>query len=268
MRRACDWLVDRFVLRELDLPTRAALRLGAYQLALPRHARPRRRRRDGRRRAPQDPRLRQRRAAQGGRRRRRPGRATRSASATPTGSSSGSSPTSATTTPLAALESMNERPKVARAGRRLRAGPRLPVGGRGRRRRAGRAGRRPLRRAGRQGHRARRRRCHGRGRRRPAGRVGLVAENVARVGTGADGPTCCRSSPTAGSPPFAPGIVRPGAARRALLGPRLPAPPARRPLAHRRRRGRPPGRAAGRPARPRRRRSSAPAAPSSTACAP
>ena len=33
MRRACDWLVDRFALRELDLPTRAALRLGAYQLA-------------------------------------------------------------------------------------------------------------------------------------------------------------------------------------------------------------------------------------------
>lgn len=32
MRRACDFLVDRFVLRRLDLPTRAALRLGAYQL--------------------------------------------------------------------------------------------------------------------------------------------------------------------------------------------------------------------------------------------
>lgn len=33
MRRACDWLIDRFALRELDLPTRSALRLGAYQLA-------------------------------------------------------------------------------------------------------------------------------------------------------------------------------------------------------------------------------------------
>lgn len=32
MRRACDWLVDRFVLRELDPPVRAVLRLGAYQL--------------------------------------------------------------------------------------------------------------------------------------------------------------------------------------------------------------------------------------------
>lgn len=33
MRRACDWLVDRFVLRDVDPPVRAALRLGAYQLA-------------------------------------------------------------------------------------------------------------------------------------------------------------------------------------------------------------------------------------------
>lgn len=32
MRRACDFLVDRFVLRDLDPPTRSALRLGAYQL--------------------------------------------------------------------------------------------------------------------------------------------------------------------------------------------------------------------------------------------
>lgn len=32
MRRACDFLVDRFVMRELDPPTRIALRLGAYQL--------------------------------------------------------------------------------------------------------------------------------------------------------------------------------------------------------------------------------------------
>jgi len=33
MRRSCDWLVDRFVLREVDPQVRAALRLGAYQLA-------------------------------------------------------------------------------------------------------------------------------------------------------------------------------------------------------------------------------------------
>jgi 16S rRNA (cytosine967-C5)-methyltransferase len=33
MRRACDWLVDRFVKKDPDLPVRTALRLGAYQLA-------------------------------------------------------------------------------------------------------------------------------------------------------------------------------------------------------------------------------------------
>jgi len=32
MRRACDWLVDRFLIRPPDPATRAALRLGAYQL--------------------------------------------------------------------------------------------------------------------------------------------------------------------------------------------------------------------------------------------
>ena len=32
MRRACDWLVDRFVERELDIDTRNLLRMGAYQL--------------------------------------------------------------------------------------------------------------------------------------------------------------------------------------------------------------------------------------------
>jgi 16S rRNA (cytosine967-C5)-methyltransferase len=40
-RRACDWLVDRFVSREPDLTTRCVLRLGAYQLAFletPAHA--------------------------------------------------------------------------------------------------------------------------------------------------------------------------------------------------------------------------------------
>ena len=33
MRRACDALVDRFVVSEPDAPTRRVLRLGAYQLA-------------------------------------------------------------------------------------------------------------------------------------------------------------------------------------------------------------------------------------------
>ncbi|HUP85088.1 MAG TPA: transcription antitermination factor NusB [Acidimicrobiales bacterium] len=33
MRRACDWLVDRFLYRDLDPEVRAVLRLGAYQLA-------------------------------------------------------------------------------------------------------------------------------------------------------------------------------------------------------------------------------------------
>lgn len=33
MRRACDWLVDRHVRRDLDADVRAATRLGAYQLA-------------------------------------------------------------------------------------------------------------------------------------------------------------------------------------------------------------------------------------------
>lgn len=32
MRRACDWLVDRFLMRDPDAVTRAVLRLGAYQL--------------------------------------------------------------------------------------------------------------------------------------------------------------------------------------------------------------------------------------------
>jgi 16S rRNA (cytosine967-C5)-methyltransferase len=41
MRRACDFLVDRFLVRDLDLPTRTLLRMGAYQLhmmQLPPHA--------------------------------------------------------------------------------------------------------------------------------------------------------------------------------------------------------------------------------------
>jgi 16S rRNA (cytosine967-C5)-methyltransferase len=41
MRRACDWLVDRFVMRPLDPDVRTVLRLGAYQLVFlgtPAHA--------------------------------------------------------------------------------------------------------------------------------------------------------------------------------------------------------------------------------------
>src|SRR5688572_26637095 len=41
MRRACDFLVDRFLLRPVDPPVRAVLRLGAYQLhhlRVPAHA--------------------------------------------------------------------------------------------------------------------------------------------------------------------------------------------------------------------------------------
>jgi 16S rRNA (cytosine967-C5)-methyltransferase len=40
MRRACDWMIDRFVTggRPLDVPTRNTLRLGAYQLAFTRVA--------------------------------------------------------------------------------------------------------------------------------------------------------------------------------------------------------------------------------------
>src|SRR5205085_11660772 len=40
-RRACDWLVDRFVERPLDRRTRNVLRMGAYQLVFlgtPQHA--------------------------------------------------------------------------------------------------------------------------------------------------------------------------------------------------------------------------------------
>ena len=66
MRRACDWLVDRFVAKPPDLPVRTALRLGAYQLAFLGTAAARRGRRDRRRRAAVLARLRQRGAAQGG----------------------------------------------------------------------------------------------------------------------------------------------------------------------------------------------------------
>ena len=89
MRRACDFLVDRFLTRDLDPRVRNALRLGAYQLHFLAMPPARRRRRDGRGRAQAGARARQRRAAPGGRRAPSPGPTTPPASATRTGSSTG-----------------------------------------------------------------------------------------------------------------------------------------------------------------------------------
>ena len=68
------------------------------------------------------------------------------------------STTWASRTPIAALEAMNQRADRHRPRRRLRPGPRLPVGRRAGGRHAGRDGARPVRRPGRQGHRHGRRR--------------------------------------------------------------------------------------------------------------
>ena len=127
---------------------------------------------------------------------------------------------------------MNDRADRHRARRRLRAGPRLAVGGRGGRGAAGGAGARPVRRPGRQG--ARPRRPPGpawspRDVRRAA--AGLVAANAARPGRPL--PVVVADGAGAAVPPR---VVRPGAGRRAVLGPRRAPAPARRPLAHRRRR--------------------------------
>ena len=126
---------------------------------------------------------------------------------------------------------MNERPEVHRARRRLRPGPRLAVGGRGssaRGRASGsptsaprRAARRPrLAGAGRDG----------RGRRRPPspGRAWSSTTPPRRPGAAERLARRRRRRP---SPAAAPGLVRSGPGRRPLLGPRLPAPPGRRPLA-------------------------------------
>ena len=119
-----------------------------------------------------------------------------------------------------------------RARRRLRPGPRVAVG----RRRSSRPQpgdrvARPLRRARRQGHAP--------GRRRSAS---SWPPTCGRRGPGWSPPTPTGSAPTdvavvvadATAPPFARRRVRPGPARRAVLGPRRAPPPPRRPLAHRR----------------------------------
>ena len=139
MRRACDWLVDRFVDRELDPPVRAALRLGAYQLAFldtPPHAAvgetvdavPKRVR------GP-----RQRRAAAGGRRAARLARRRDPAQLPRLDRRAAASPTSGRTTALAALEAMNEPAEVTERADGYVQDRGLAAGGRGGRRGAGRA---------------------------------------------------------------------------------------------------------------------------------
>ncbi len=143
-----------------------------------------------------------------------------------------SSPTSATTTPSPRSQAMNEPASATERDRRLHAGPRLAVGGRARRRRAGRAGRRPVRRARRQGHRA------GRDRRDASSppTSGVTGSGSSRGNVDAPGSTIGRRCVVADAtaPPLRAGVVRPGARRRPVLGPRHAAPPRRRPLAHRR----------------------------------
>ncbi len=142
-------------------------------------------------------------------------------------------PTSAPSGPAAALESMNERATVGRAGRRLPPGPGLAVGGR--------RGRAPSRASG----------CStcaprpaarpppwlatgaARGGRRPAPGAGRAGRRQRRPRLGGR-PACRPWPPTARRPPFRPGALRPGAGRRPVLGPGLAAPAPRRPLADRR----------------------------------
>ena len=112
MKRACDFLVDRFVARELDLRVRNALRLGAYQLHFLADAPARRGGGDGGDRAEGRPRPGERGPPPGRRRRRSTGPTTRPASAIPTGSSIGSSATSAARTIVDVLERMNQAPPV------------------------------------------------------------------------------------------------------------------------------------------------------------
>ena len=229
MRRACDFLVDRFLARELDLRVRNALRLGAYQLHFLRCRRtPRWARRSRSRPKPARGLVNAvlRRVADAAGRR---GPTTRPACSYPDWIVERLVADLGRDDAIAALEAMNTRAAGHRARRRLRAGPRLAVGRRGGRGAAGRAGRRPLRRARAARRRAlaatgadggRRRHPQGPGRphpRRTPRTLPVLAADAAR-------------------PPFAPGIVRPGPARRPVLGPRHAAPPPGRPLADRRRR--------------------------------
>ena len=259
MRRACDFLVDRFLTRELDLRVRNALRLGAYQLhflRMPPHAavgetvevapKPARglvnavlRRVAGapvdvarRRHPPQLPRL-DRRAPVG-----RPRREDA----------------------IGALEVMNTAPPVTEradgyvqdlASQWVAEAVGAHAGG---------AGRRPLRRAGGQGHGA------GGRRRAPSSRP--TSARPASASSARTPRTLPVLAADAARPPFAPGVVRPRPGRRPVLRPRDAAPPSGRPLAHRRRVPRAPGGGPARARRRRRRRSCAPAARSSTPCAP
>ena len=215
MKRACDFLVDRFVARELDLRVRNALRLGAYQLhflQMPPHAAvgetvevaPKAGARPGERRPPP-----------GRRRRGRVARRRHAPQLPGLDRRPAASPTSARATPSTALERMNTRAAGHRARRRLRAGPGQPVGGRGRRARSRASGwptcaRRPggkamvLAATGAHG----RRRRHPQGPRRAHPRRTPPACPVRRR----------RRRPTRRSAR----LVRPGPGRRTVLRPRAP----------------------------------------------
>ena len=77
MRRACDWLVDRFVAKPPDLPVRMTLASRCVPARVPRHRAARSRGRDGQHCAAVLTRVRQRGAAEGRRRRRPTSRTTR-----------------------------------------------------------------------------------------------------------------------------------------------------------------------------------------------
>ncbi len=244
MRRALDWLVDRFLHRDPDPVTRAVLRLGAYQLVwldTPAHAAvsatvavaPARTKGLG-----------QRRAAQG-----EPGQ-----------------PGLARRGHPIELPGLDHRathpgPGSRRGHRRARIDERVRVGGRTRRWlppghrlsvgdrdgvRPGRPARdRPVRRSRWQGHRVGRHRARS-----------WPPSTCIRPGPG----WWRRTSRKLGSPhlmvvagdgcrpPLRDGTGRAGPGRRAVLGSGLVAPSARRPLAHRARRRRPPGDVAARSA--------------------
>ena len=226
MRRACDFLVDRFVLRELDRPTRAALRLGAYQLHFlrtPPHAAvdatvavapPRSRglvnavlRRVAE--APVE----------------WPDQATRLSY--PDWIVERLTADLGADDAVAALEQMDEPAEST-----VRADGYIQdlasqwvadaVGAL-----AGRAGGRPLRRPRREGDATGRRRRAGPRHGRGPDRAALVVGNAERTGAATLRAVSGRRPPTA----VAAGVVRPGAGRRAVLGPRRPPAPARRPLA-------------------------------------
>jgi hypothetical protein len=145
MRRALDLLVDRFVLRELDGPTRNALRLGAHQLhhlGTPPHAAVSATVAV----APQVARAGERACCAGRRGAGHVARRRHPAELPGLGGGAAGRGLSDEPTRMAALEQMNEPAACHRPRRRLHPGPGVAVGGGGRRGRCGRAGRRPLRR--------------------------------------------------------------------------------------------------------------------------